>query len=204
MLITLGVEDDLSESVAVRLLHEYAPGFTVAEVIGGNGKDPLRQQLHAFRNIAIHQWPVLVLTDQDSPQSCPPALLRQWTQSRPLPSNLLLRVAVLEVEAWLLADRSAIAQWLSISANRVPYDPENILNPKQTVVHLASRSRHRRLREAIAPDRVIGTDRTGPDYNLVMAEFVDNHWNPEAARQYAPSLNRAIIRIAELIEKLAV
>ena len=203
MLITLGVEDDLSESVVMRLLREYSPGFTVAEVIGGNGKDPLRQQLRAFRNIAIHQWPVLVLTDQDSPQSCPPALLRQWTQSRPLPSNLLLRVAVLEVEAWLLADRSAIAQWLSISVNRVPYDPENILNPKQTVVHLSSRSRHRRLREAIAPNRVIGTDRTGPDYNLVMAEFVDNHWNPEAARQYAPSLNRAIIRIAELNARLA-
>ena len=188
----------MSASVAERLLRVYAAGIRVAEVIGGNGKYRLRQQLPALDVIARYQRPALVLTDLDSPQSCPPALLREWSQNRTLAPALLLRVAVLEVESWLLADRNGIANWFGIAVNRVPYNPESILDPKRTLVQLASRSPHRVLREAIAPRRVRGTHRTGPDYNRVMGEFATQHWNTEAARQYAPSLNRAIIRITEL------
>lgn len=113
-------------------------------------------------------------------------------------SQLMIRVAVLEIEAWLLADRVGVAQWRSVAASRVPDNPEGISDPKRTLIELASRSRNRHLREAIVPRRGTGTHQVGPGYNQSVGEFASQFWNPETARSHAPSLNRAIIRIAEL------
>lgn len=198
MLITLGVEDELSELVAKRLVAEYAPGMRIIDTIGLQGNRQLRQQLRRLNQIAAHRHPALVLTDLDRPQSCPPELLREWTQSRVMAPNLLLRVAVLEIESWLLADRSGIARWLSLAVSQVPSNPESIFDPKRALVELAGRSRNRALREAIVPRRGAGTHHTGPGYNESVGEYVTNHWNTEAARSNAPSLDRAIIRIGEL------
>ena len=198
MLITLGVEDDLSEAVARRLISQYAPDLAVADTVGFQGKVRLRQRLRDLNNIARNQWPVLVITDLDRPRSCPPALLQEWRQEQSLASALLIRVAVLEIEAWLLADRIGAARWLAIAGNLIPLDPESILDPKRALIELANRSRNRELRSAIVPRRGIGTDRTGPGYNGAVGEFASHRWNPEAARSNAPSLDRAIIRIGEL------
>ena len=112
--------------------------------------------------------------------------------------NLLVRVAVLEIESWILADREEIARWLGISSGIISRAPESLEDPKRTLVQLASRSQNRALREAIAPVRVLGTNRTGPNYNETVGEFVTQHWDPETARRNAPSLDRAITRIGEL------
>ena len=112
--------------------------------------------------------------------------------------NMLIRVAVLEIESWIFADREGIAQWLGIAASVVPRYPESVQDPKRTLVQLAARSHNRALREAIAPSRVLGTNRTGPNYNEAIGGFVAQRWNPEVARRNAPSLDRAIARIAEL------
>ena len=201
MLITLGVEDELSELVARRLVTEYAPNMQIIDTIGLQGNRQLREQLRRLNQIATNRHPALVLTDLDRPQSCPPALLQEWTQSLAMAPNLLLRVAVLEIESWLLADRHGIARWLSLAVNQVPSNPESILDPKRTLVELAGRSRNRALREAIVPRRGAGTHHTGPGYNESVGEYAINHWNTEAARSNAPSLDRAIIRIVELARR---
>lgn len=198
MLITLGAEDELSEIVGRRLISEHAPGLQIIDTIGLQGNRQLRQQLRRLNQIAIYRHPVLVLTDLDRPQSCPPELLREWTQSRAISPNLLLRVAVLEIESWLLADRQGVAGWLSLAVNQVPSDPESILDPKRTLIELAGRSRNRALREAIVPRRGAGTHHTGPGYNESVGEYAINLWNTEVARSNAPSLDRAIMRIGEL------
>ena len=198
MLITLGVEDELSELVARRLVKEYAPRIQIIDTVGLQGNRQLREQLRRLNQIAAYRHPALVLTDLDRPQSCPPALLREWTQNRTMAPNLLLRVAVLEIESWLLADRRGIAQWLSLAVSQVPSNPESILDPKRTLVELAGRSRNRALREAIVSRRGAGTHHTGPGYNESVGDYAINHWNTEAARSNAPSLDRAIIRIGEL------
>ena len=201
MPITLGVEDELSEIVARRLIAEYAPGMQVIDTIGLQGNRLLRQQLRRLNQIAAYRHPALVLTDLDRPQSCPPELLREWTQNREMAPDLLLRIAVLEIESWLLADRRGIARWLSLAVSQVPSNPESILDPKRTLVELAGRSRNRALREAIVPRRRAGTHHTGPGYNEFVGEYAVNHWNTEAARSTAPSLDRAIIRIGELAHR---
>ena len=201
MFVTLAVEDRLSDTVAKRLLADYAPGLQVFDTMGLQGNDYLKRSLRQLNHIAYNLRPVLLFTDLDRPLSCPPALLRDWTGNIRRSPNLLLRVAVLEIEAWLLADRDSVAAWLSIAVSRIPANSENISNPKRLLIELASRSRQRHLRAALVPRHGIGTDQIGPDYNQVVGDFAAHHWNPETARLYAPSLNRAVIRIAGLAER---
>ena len=182
MFVTLGVEDRLSELVAKRLISEYAPNLEVSETLGLRGNRQLRQSLRQFNAIAIHQRPALIFTDLDRPRSCPPALLRNWMQGLAISSQLMIRVAVLEVEAWLLANRVSIAQWLSVSANRVPDNPESVVDPKRTLIELANHSSYRSLRAEIIPRRGNGTHQIGPGYNQSVGEFAVQRWNTEAAR----------------------
>ena len=198
MYITLAVEDRLSEAVAMRLIADYAPGWQVFQTRGLQGYSYLKRNLHKLNQIARYQHPALVFTDLDRPLSCPPALLRDWIGNIRRSPDLLIRVAVLEIESWLLADRHSLADWLSVAVRRVPANPESIANPKRRLMELAARSPKRELREALVPRQGIGTDQIGPDYNRTAGDFAANLWDPEMARRSAPSLERAIVRIAEL------
>ena len=198
MTITLAVEDALSEFVAKRLLSDYLPGAAIRETLGHQGVGFLRRRMRDLNQIAllsesgssfgliwIHRRTVLE-----------PTGLAQLIGELPHSTSLLIRIAVMEVESWILADRRGIAGWLGVAASIVPTSSENLHDPKRTLVEIARRSRSRALREAIAPQSIRGTGRAGPAYNDSLGEFVTQHWNPEAARRNAPSLDRAIARIA--------
>ena len=200
MTITLAVEDALSEFVAKRLLSDYLPGVAVTETLGYQGIGFLRRRMRDLNQIALYQNPVLVLADLDKLEDCPPNRVSTLTGKLTIAPRLLIRIAVTEIESWILADRIGIAGWLSIAANIVPTDSESLRDPKRTLVELAGRSRSRAVREAIAPQSIRGTGRTGPDYNDSIGEFVAQHWDPEVARRIAPSLERAITRITELAQ----
>ena len=196
MYITLVVEDDLSGVVAERLVKEYIAGVKVLALYVAGGS--VRGRIPGFNQKARFNGPVLVLADLDRPLSCPAELVQEMTRGLTVEPNLLIRVAVLEIEAWIMADRETISRWLGISARNVSQNPESLEDPKRALVQLASRSPRRRLRQDIAPDRVAGTNRTGSNYNDAVGEFVSHLWDPEAARRNSPSLNRAIARIAQL------
>ena len=198
MFITLGVEDALSESVARRLIEEYAPQAQVSRAMGFIGNRYLRRNIRNFNQIARYQGPVLVLTDLDRPESCPPELLRRWTENLRISPNLLIRVAVLEIESWIMADRSAFAEWLGVAESRAPRHPEELNDPKRTLIELAVSSRNRVLRSGLVRRSRDGLHTQGPDYNALLGEFVTDLWNPEIARSGAPSLERAIRRISEM------
>ncbi len=202
MLITVGVEDLLSESVAKRLLAEYAPGFRDIRTEGLRGYGQLKSRLSSFNMIARYREPVLLITDLDNPQSCPVAIIREWSRNLAIESHLLFRVAVVEIETWLIADRLRLAQWLEVSDSLISRYPESIHQPKESLVALARRSPNRRLRESIAPSP--GSTRSvGPGYNDCLGEFVMSYWNPREARLGSPSLDRTIIRIAELEARIS-
>lgn len=199
-MITIGVEDILSEAVAKRLLADYAPDIQPVRTEGLNGYGQLKAKWQSFNMIARYRGPVLMITDLDNPASCPVALIREWRQNLEVEPRLLFRVAVMEIEAWLIADHSRLAQWLGIADRLVPRDPEHIPQPKERLVALARRSPKRALRDAIVPRRN-GTRTTGSGYNEYLSDFATRNWNPETARRNSPSLNRAIGRIAELAER---
>ena len=189
----------MCEAIARRLAYDYLPEVDIKEpALGLAGIDDLRGRIRSCNAIAQYIGPVLVLTDSDRPDPCPPALVSSWLGGLHVSPKLLLRFAVLEVEAWILADRTGCARWLEVSEAIMPRDPEQETDPKRRMVQLASRSRNRRLRSAMVPKGGVGTNRVGPDYNAEVGRFVAGDWNPEAARLRAPSLDRAIKRLVEL------
>lgn len=187
----------MSQAVAKRLLSEYAPALELTQVFGLSGFGDLKRKMPTFDKIAQYREPILVITDLDNLQLCLVEFRSEWCQGLQMPSNFLFRIAVAEIESWLLADRGRIAEWLGISESLIPQRPEDVSQPKECLVRLAHRSRNRRLRESIVP-RPGSTTGTGPGYNDCVGEFTAENWNPDVARTITPSLNRTIIRIGEL------
>lgn len=124
---------------------------------------------------------------------CPPALIENWlTDARH--HNLLVRVAVREAEAWVLADRHRFADFLGIQVMNVPEDAESLSNPKEALIQLARTSRKKRLRDDICPPPN-STRRVGPNYNARLGSFVSENWDPTEARLNSQSLDRTIARL---------
>ena len=134
--IVLVVEDVLSEAVLRKMI--AIPAGVINRVICTRGNDQIKQGIEKFKN-ASNVFPHVILTDLDR-YSCAPALLEHWGATD-LPSRLLFRIAIREVEAWLLADREGIANYFQIPLNKVPLHPEMENDPKQTLINLARKAR---------------------------------------------------------------
>lgn len=172
-------------------------GATLGDVYGRRGKGFVLENASGYNNSArFRHWVVLV--DLDNDFSCAPEALQAWL---PTPANLMrFRVAVREVEAWLLADRERVASFLGISTAIVPPDPESLPDPKLELINLARRSRSRALRDDIVPDPGAGQSE-GPAYSSRMIEFISDPqdgWRPAVASNAAPSLARCIAAVEDL------
>ena len=190
--VILAVEDVLSNAVSTKILKNF--GIEIVLRIGFKGNSYLKQKAAGLNQAARGPCEVFMLTDLDSPQNCPPQLIQSWIRA-PLSSGFFLRVAVMEVESWIMADRSALAGFLSIPVNRIPSNTDTIANPKEFLVSLARRSTKRRLRDQLVPAPGATTARVGPEYNSRFSEFVQTHWDLERAAVVSPSLKRTVDRI---------
>jgi hypothetical protein len=192
--LVIAVEDELSGAVMARLI-SFAGRSFVTRIFNAHGFGALKKGMTKFRE-ASRVMPHIVLTDLDR-FSCPPALLDNWGAAR-LPANFLFRIAVREVEAWLLADREGIAEFLYVDIQKVPQAPEREEDPKRTLINLARKSRKRRLSQEIVPATGSAAP-IGPFYNLHFIHFVNTQWNIDRARLCAPSLGRAISRVSSFL-----
>ena len=183
--INLAVEDDLSEAVLIKILHDR---YVVGNCYKRGGFGYLKNNIAGFNN-AAKSMPFLVLTDLDMGE-CAPTLLKEWL-SVPVHHNLLFRVAVREVESWVLADRDRFARFIGIRKTLVPVNVDAIDDPKRCLINLARKSRKRNLREDIVPSEG-STAKQGPDYNGRLMFFVKEFWNPYEAMHNSPSLVRTI------------
>lgn len=190
--VTIAVEGDLDQQVAVRLIEEA--GGTIYLVHGKRGKPWLREQIGGYRNAAQYsRWVVLVDLDHDA---CPPELRNEWGVSAGAEA-LCFRVAVPSIESWLLADRENIASFLGIARAHIPLHPDSEVDAKQALINAARRSRRGTIREAIVPRP---TARVGPLYTSTLSQFVDERWDPARAADASPSLARCRTRLAELVQ----
>ena len=188
------VEGIVDEAVVKRLLAEK--GIPPGETYGKQGKDYIRKKVNAY-NSAAHHAPWIVLVDLDEDAQCAPPLRASWLP-KPAPF-MCFRIAVREVEAWLLADRARIAAFLHGAVSAGPRSPEELPDPKETVVNLARRSRLRAIREDMVPDARSGRI-VGPAYASRMIEYAERVWRPQVAADGAPSLRRAVACIERLVE----
>ena len=197
--INLAFEDSLSESVLKVLLLGSGRCYEVATLYTGGGFGYLRQRVRGFNN-AAKGIPFLLLADLDTAE-CAPVLVRQWLPAPPHP-NLLFRIAVREVESWLVADRENLARFLGIRVELVPFGPDSIPDPKSVLIRLASKSPNRRLRDDIVP-RPGSTSKQGPNYNGRLIGFVEHIWDPGVATATSASLRRTVEALASFVPLLA-
>lgn len=185
--VRCAVEGRLDEAVARRLITDC--GGELGKLRGRHGRRYVLEHIGDYNEGARYGGIWFVLVDLDLKPDCAPELV---ADALPQPAEgMCFRVAVREVEAWLLADRTGFARWASVRASLIPDDVEAIARPKERLVAIMRESRHRERQTAIVPRP--GSGRTeGPNYSDVLAEFVTTDWDVEAAASAAPSLARAI------------
>ena len=192
--VNLASEDELSEVVLFRILN-HLERYVVGTAYRRGGFGYLRRTISGW-NRAAKGCPFVVLTDLDEFE-CPAKLIETWL-TVPRHPNLLFRVAVREVEAWLLADRKNLARHLRVPDEVMPHASDELADPKATLVAIARRSRSKVIRDRIVP-RAGSTAKQGPDYNGCLGSFVREDWDVEAAKVVSPSLARAVYRLGSFV-----
>ena len=189
MSIVLAFEGDTDEPVARKLAVDA--GLTVSLTYDNGGKDRLDQRMAGF-NAAARHAPWLVIRDLDHDADCAPSWLsaRRWRAAR----FMAFRIAVRATEAWLMADRKALADFLRVPAEKVPANPDLEEDPARTLVNLARRSSSSSIRQAMvpAPGRVTTV---GPLYEATIIEFGREMWDVKRAAANSASLERARARL---------
>ena len=191
--VNLVIEDILSKAVLYRIIQYLPQSYTIGISYGYKGSGWIHKRIKGFNN-AAKGMPYLVLTDLDQCE-CPPILLREWL-GEVKHNNLLFRVAVKEVESWILASRQKFARFAGISQVKIPVKVDDIEKPKEFLVDLVKRSRNKDLRMDMVP-RMGSTAKVGPDYNGRLISFINNYWDINEARKNSKSLDRTWKALSE-------
>jgi|SRR5579871_1276874 len=189
--VNLAVEDELSDVVLRRLLEHSGRPYAIGTTFGLRGFGYLRSTISGWNQAAAGR-PFIVLTDLDQ-YPCVPALINEWMAGSQHP-NLILRVAVREVEAWLLADRVHLGTFLNVADRHFPTEPDAVMDAKALLIALARRSRSKDVKARIVP-RVGSTAKQGREYNPALAHFARTIWDVDASLRVSPSLARSFRRL---------
>lgn len=157
------------------------------------GYGAIKSKCKAFLNMARADIHTFILTDLDTAE-CACVLICDWfaiPQGTPvaLPSQCIFRVAVREVESWILADRAAWAEYIGIPAANFSIHPDQLNDPKEHLLNVIRRKGTKKRHRDMLPQ---GSAHIGPKYNEVLCDFVDRLWMPERAAKNSPSLDRAL------------
>jgi hypothetical protein len=157
-------------------------GLGLDRVFGQKGKAFLRERISGFNHDARFR-PWIVVVDLDRDAECPAALVADWL---PQPAHLMcFRVAVRELESWLLADPEALAGFLGI---------------RRILIPASGRSRGARPRRAVSA--LLPTPASEARTGQALA-IVRDHWRPAAAESNSDSLRRCRRRLLELGRKVS-
>lgn len=136
--VTVAIEGIVDEAVARRLID--CVGGQTGNIYVRKGKSRLEKKIEGYNNAARFS-PWFVLADLDT--GCAVALRNAWL---PAPASFMcFRIAVHEVEAWLLADAETLAEYLNTRVSRVPPDLERLPDPKGSMIALAPISKRKNL-----------------------------------------------------------
>lgn len=158
------------------------------------GKDKLNDKLRGYAAAAEH-GPWFITRDLDHDDDC--ALRLRDKLIANVPDMLCFRIAVRQVESWLIADKHRLANHLGISAARLSANPDQDDDPKETIIAAARRSKRRQIKESIPPRPGSGR-KVGVGYREILENFVEDIWQPQDAMENSDSLANTIRRLARL------
>lgn len=183
-----GVEGWVDKAVLERLLSQFA--IPCGSIKDYGGCAALDAELPKY--LAITRFhSVCILRDLDTDECAPTLLRRLRIDTAANPANMVFRVAVRQVESWLLADHEGFSRFLRVSKGLFPSTPDALDDAKAEVLGLARRSNSSPIREALLPRKGYAA-RTGPEYTITLKRFIDTEWSPERAKTRSPSLARAL------------
>ena len=185
------VEDELSGNICSRILLDYAPDVTIDRMIIARGFGNIKSKVHVYER-ASRFVRHLVLTDLDN-HHCAPKLRESWAIQAN--TSMIFRVAVREVEAWVMADRDGFSDFFGVPCGKIPNQIELDPDPKARLISLVRKSKASSSR-GIAPEPGAKA-KVGPMYNHRLGEFVTGSWSPQNAMARAPSLERMVLRLTQ-------
>lgn len=196
--IALSIEGPTDRAAAETILASRSLTVDPLNVYEKAGKGRLDPKIPGYNAAARHR-PWLVLRDADHDcDGCPAKLRRRLLPPDSHTPGLCLRLPVRALEAWLLADTDAFADFFAVAMSRVPTMVEDIADPKRTLVEVCRQSRKRLIRQAMAPPAK-SSGRVGPEYATFLIDYCRSAWRPDVAAGNAPSLARALRDIDRLI-----
>ncbi len=170
-------------------------GIEVGTVFGKRGVNYVREKARGFAYRGQYS-PILILADfVDLKATCAPEAARLLVPAPPVLT--LVRLAVHEIESWLLASRSELATYFRIPLSMLPAAPDTVVDPKLALVNLARRSGKSRIRDMFVP-RLGVSSIVGQGYVDGFSEFMEGHWDLESAQENSPSLARFVDRAKEV------
>lgn len=187
MQVDMLVEGDCDEIVVRKLLAET--GHSVGTVFGKGGIDKLRRLAFGISRRSRHGVPLIIVADHmDLDEGCPGDAAAALLADRP--DLCLVRLAVPEIESWVMASRQEFADYLGVSVQLVPSNPDVVPDAKQRLVNIARKSTRKNKRMAIVPQP--GTSASvGPGYIDELARFIQSDWQLSSARSSSRSLHKA-------------
>jgi len=199
------VEDEPSRDVLIKMVQDrnarnhnevcFLAGFP--KVTRGNQR--IQAMCQNFLEMSKFGVYTITLTDLDI-MPCAPQLIRKWFFAGKkvpvnLPSQVIFRIAVREIESWILADRAAWAKYIGIPASNFSPTPEALDDPKKHIFNVLRRKGNTKKTHGMLPQ---GSAHIGPTYNSVICDFIRNHWSVRRAREKAPSLQKAMAALERL------
>lgn len=185
--IALATEDELSEAIGLRLIAESPFHELSVLKLRKNGFGYLKSRMDNWRQLA-EQRTVLVLTDLDR-LSCPVVLRKDWLGTQPVPDRLLLRIAVREIESWVLADHDAMRKLIG-DRGKLPPAPDELSDPKAFLLNMVRKYAPRDVKQDLLAERGAMASQ-GVGYNYRLVAWVKSDWSPDRAAVRSPSLLRA-------------
>ncbi|WP_411035846.1 hypothetical protein [Shinella sp. BYT-45] len=190
----LAVEDELSEEVGIRIIKGVLGSGFAFKTLRKNGFGYLKSKIESFIEMSQY-YPVLMITDLDK-EACAPKLKEKWFKSLEKPERFIFRIAVREIESWVLADTDDFAAYLGVRPSLLPKNPDALLDPKATLINIAKKAK-KPLRLDIVPEQgAIAVQGLG--YNRALCQFIREQWDCQRAASRSESLSRACTRVAEL------
>jgi len=175
-----------------KILSLFGKKYLISGEYSGGGFGYIKRNIKGFC-LASQGSPYFILTDLDKYQ-CPLDLIHDWLNI-PIDRNCFFRIAVKEVEAWLLADKQGVSEYLGIPESVLPRVPEQDQDPKEVLMRIVRRSRKRRIKDDVLP--INENAKIGPNYNGRLSEFVRDYWCVDRAMDNSTSLSRAYVRLRD-------
>ncbi|RYZ81436.1 MAG: DUF4276 family protein, partial [Proteobacteria bacterium] len=167
--LAIVAEDRLTQAVLHKCAAEFLPTHRIVRSEIKNGRGNVQREIPAYLKLS-EKMPVLLCVDLDG-DVCAPELRASW-KTETTSKAFLLRVAVREIESWVLGDRKRVASFLGAKSDDIAKDPDSLEDPKRSLLDLARNFASPDLKRDLIPRNYAQYPRIGPAYNMQLCAFV--------------------------------